>query len=129
MTNHVWPALAGKQRFTAVGMMSGTSMDGVDAALVTMSASPDMPRLELRHFLSTPYPEALRDSLADLAAGGNVTAEDVARLSTGVAVAFAGGFFDVCRSAAVDARKIDFANFGDTDTTCPTPDAGGGGGT
>ena len=47
MTNHVWPALAGKQHFTAVGMMSGTSMDGVDAALVTMSANPEAPRVEL----------------------------------------------------------------------------------
>lgn len=88
--------------------MSGTSMDGVDAALVTMSASPDSPRVKLEHFVSAPYPEALRDSLADLAAGANVTAEDVARLSTGVAVAFAGGFFDVCRHGNVDARAIDF---------------------
>ncbi len=108
MTNYVWPALAGKQRFTAVGMMSGTSMDGVDAALVTMSANPESPRVELTQFVSTPYPEALREALADLAGGANVTAEDVARLVTGVAVAFAGGFFDVCRQSGVDARSIDF---------------------
>ena len=83
-------------------------MDGVDAALVTMSANPEAPRVELKQFVSTPYPEALRDSLSDLAAGGNVTAEDVAQLTTSVAVAFAGGFFDVCRRANVDARTIDF---------------------
>ena len=88
--------------------MSGTSMDGVDAALVTMSAQPDSPRVKLEHFVSSPYPDAMREALADLAAGGNVTAEDVARLATGVAVAFAGGFFDVCRKAGVDARTIDF---------------------
>ncbi len=83
-------------------------MDGVDAALVTMSASPETPRVELKQFVSSPYPEALREALADLAAGANVTAEDVARLATGVAVAFAGVFFDVCRRAGVDARTIDF---------------------
>jgi anhydro-N-acetylmuramic acid kinase len=88
--------------------MSGTSMDGVDAALVTMSAQPDSPRVKLEHFVSSPYPDAMREALADLAAGGNATAEDVARLATGVAVAFAGGFFDVCRKAGVDARTIDF---------------------
>ena len=105
---HVWPSLVGKKRFVCVGLMSGTSMDGVDAALVSMDASPDTPRAELLQFVSVTYPEGLRESLADLASGASMTAEDVAMLSTSVAVAFAGAFFDVCRSAKVDARSIDF---------------------
>ncbi len=83
-------------------------MDGVDAALVTMSADAERPEIELLHFASTAYPELLRESLADVAAGANVTGEDVARLATGVAVAFAGAYFDVCRGAGVDPRTVDF---------------------
>ncbi|HXV13579.1 MAG TPA: anhydro-N-acetylmuramic acid kinase [Candidatus Krumholzibacteria bacterium] len=108
MSNHVWPSLVGKDHFTCVGLMSGTSMDGVDAALVAMSASPEHPRVELLEFVSLPYPGSLRESLADLAGGAAVTAEEVALLSTGVAVAFAGGFFDVCRRAGKEPRVIDF---------------------
>jgi len=108
MTNHTWPSLVGKERFTAVGLMSGTSMDGVDAALVSMTASPEAPRVELLQFVSAPYPDLLREALVDLAAGASVTAEDLARMSTGVAVAFAGAYFDVCRRGGADPRAIDF---------------------
>lgn len=105
---HVWPSLVGKKRFVCVGLMSGTSMDGVDAALVSMDAHPDTPRAELLQFVSVKYPDGLRESLADVASGASVTAEDVALLSTSVAVAFAGAFYDVCRNANVDARSVDF---------------------
>ncbi len=106
--NSIWPTLVGKDRLTAVGLMSGTSMDGVDAALVSMTASPEAPQVELRQFISAPYPDILREALADVAAGATITAEDFARMSTGVAVAFVGAFFDVCRRGGGDPRTIDF---------------------
>lgn len=83
-------------------------MDGVDAALVSIDASFERPAVDLLAFASSSYPDELRASLADLAAGASVTAEDVAMLSTSVAVAFADGFFDVCRRGHADARTIDF---------------------
>jgi anhydro-N-acetylmuramic acid kinase len=104
----MWPTLGGRQRFTAVGLMSGTSMDGVDAALVAMDADPVRPTVELVDFVSTPYPEELRESLSDFASGAQLTAEDVAVLETSVAVSFASAFFDVCRRANADPRSVDF---------------------
>jgi anhydro-N-acetylmuramic acid kinase len=88
--------------------MSGTSMDGVDAALVAMDADPLRPSVELIEFVSVPYPEELRESLTDFATGAQLTAEDVAVLQTSVAVAFAAGFFDVCRHGNADTHAIDF---------------------
>jgi anhydro-N-acetylmuramic acid kinase len=103
-----WSSLSGKRRLTAVGLMSGTSMDGVDAALVSMDAEAPRPEIELIEFVSRPYPDELRETLADLAGGGQVTAEEIAALQTGVAVAFAGAFFDVSRRGRARADAVDF---------------------
>jgi anhydro-N-acetylmuramic acid kinase len=108
MNTNMWPTLGGRQRFTAVGLMSGTSMDGVDAALVAMDADPLRPAVELLDFVSVAYPEELRESLADFASGAQITAEDVALLETSVAVAFAAAFFAVCRQAGTDPHTVDF---------------------
>jgi anhydro-N-acetylmuramic acid kinase len=101
-------SLFARERFVAVGLMSGTSMDGVDAALVSLDADSGSQDVELRGFASLDYPEELREALGDLAIGHETTAEEVATLNTGVAVTFAGSFFDVCRRANVEPQSVDF---------------------
>lgn len=108
MNAGVWPSLEGKEQVLAVGLMSGTSMDGVDAAVVEMDMDGVHPRVELKGFVSNPYPEELRESLAELASGAQMTAEDVAMLHSGVAVAFAAAYFAVCRSTRIDVHAVDF---------------------
>jgi len=100
--------LLAKDRFLCVGLMSGTSMDGVDAALVRMDTKPVQPKVELVRFVSGAYPEELRNSLMELAGGQECTAEEIAMLQTGVAVAFAGSFFEVVRAAGIDGGQVDF---------------------
>ena len=96
------------KKFTAVGLMSGTSMDGVDAALVTIDADLDSPKVELLEFAALDYPEELHEALQDMAIGHETTAEEMATVNTGVGVTFAGGFFEVCRRAGVDPDDVDF---------------------
>lgn len=58
--------------FTAIGLMSGTSMDGVDAALITTDGEA---ALETGPHLTMPYERGFRDRLRDLVAGrGDVEA-------------------------------------------------------
>lgn len=101
-------AFYAKKKFTAVGLMSGTSMDGVDAALVTIDSKPDAPRVELVAFATLDYPEELYEALQDLAIGHSTTMEEVAAVNTGVGVTFAGSFFEVCRRAGIDPNDVDF---------------------
>lgn len=117
--------LLAKQQFIAVGLMSGTSMDGVDAALVAVDADPDSPRLDVREFATLEYPPELRSALADAAFGHQLTAEDIATLHTSVAVAFAGAVFEVCRRHGIEASSLDFiGSHGQTVAHVP-PSSGG----
>lgn len=50
-----------------VGLMSGTSADGVDAALITVSGTGSDARFTLEHFVTVPYPSDIRESLLDAA--------------------------------------------------------------
>jgi anhydro-N-acetylmuramic acid kinase len=100
--------LASKDSFLCAGLMSGTSMDGVDAALVRMKADRDRPDIELIAFKTTPYPDELKDLLMDLAMGQACTAEDIGKIGTSVAIAFASAFFDIVKEGKVEAAQVDF---------------------
>src|SRR5207237_3294744 len=51
-----------KMSTQAIGLMSGTSADGIDAALVTI-AEGDRLQITLDRFFTLPYPDALREFL------------------------------------------------------------------
>ena len=63
-----------------VGVMSGTSMDAVDCALVDFADG--SPKLVAHH--STPWPPTLRERLQTVAAGGSISATAFGRLDTAV---------------------------------------------
>ncbi len=69
-----------------IGLMSGTSMDGIDAAVVDLSG----PQPALRHALCHPYPEELRARLqAVVAPGWRGSLADLLRLDHDIGLAFA----------------------------------------
>lgn len=82
-------------------------MDGVDAALLRVSAEPVPTLLDVVAFQTVPYPDELRTSLQSLAYGEQITAEEIAVLHTSVAVAFANAFHTVSRGTGISADQID----------------------
>jgi anhydro-N-acetylmuramic acid kinase len=83
------------------GLMSGTSMDGVDAALCAFEDDRFVSVLELRH---TPYADSLRDQLLKLQHGtGGVGLRSIAALDQSVALAFAGAAQAICAGRQVTA--------------------------
>jgi anhydro-N-acetylmuramic acid kinase len=90
----------------AVGLMSGTSMDGIDAALVRISGSPDDPKVRLLAFLTVPYPERVRNVLARVAGGDMTTAAEISQLDFMLGEAFAAAALSVMRRGHVPPRRL-----------------------
>jgi anhydro-N-acetylmuramic acid kinase len=94
----------------AVGLMSGTSLDGVDAALVRIVPRAKSYDVELLRFATTPYEPRLRDELlAALPPNAGSTAA-VARLHHAVGGAFAAAALAV----AGEERPVFVASHGQT---------------
>lgn len=104
----------------AIGLMSGTSADGIDAALVEIEGEP--PRVRLLAFRTEPYPDEVR---AELFALFSQAPEAVARLcymNFLLGELFAEAALAVAREAGVAMRKIDFiASHGQTVWHQPEP--------
>src|SRR2546428_3568988 len=70
-----------------IGLMSGTSADGVDAALVDIRGTGHDLKIKLKAFRTFPYPTVFRERLVQAMTGGTVG--DVCHLDR----APGGGFF------------------------------------
>jgi anhydro-N-acetylmuramic acid kinase len=88
-------------RYLAIGLMSGTSLDGIDAALVDVDlrGSADL-SIEILSALTLPMPCGLRDSIASMIAEGSAKLETLALLDMRLA-----GIFAEAALACLDAAK------------------------
>jgi len=91
-----------------IGLMSGTSADGVGAALVEVAGRGRDIRVELREFLTDPYPRGIRNSVLDISRPGGGTTAEVAALNTLLGERFAKAAIKVCRRAATPITTVDF---------------------
>lgn len=94
-----------KQERLAVGLMSGTSMDGVDAALVKIKGCALETKVEVINFVCIPYEPSLRQILEDVGAGGST--RQVSELNFLVGEAFAHAALNVIRKAGFSVADID----------------------
>ncbi len=100
-------ALAHKSERVVIGLMSGTSMDGVDAALVRIASHGASTRCRLLRFACHPYENDLRDDLLRAASGETLTALDAAALDFRVAATFAQAALELVERAALRPADID----------------------
>ncbi len=72
-----------------IGLMSGTSVDGIDAALVELEGGDRHLQLEVLNFCTVPYPADLRQRILDLCGEKPLTPRELADLDEEIAEAFA----------------------------------------
>lgn len=72
-----------------IGLISGTSVDGIDAALVEISGRELDLKVELLAGATYPYPAELREKILALCAGEAVSMAELAEIDDAIAFAFA----------------------------------------
>jgi anhydro-N-acetylmuramic acid kinase len=85
-----------------LGLISGTSADGIDAAIVRFE-----PQLQVIAAQTLPYPAAVRERVLGLARSrASIALEDYGRLDVEIGECFAAAALSVLRKAGVDSTSI-----------------------
>jgi anhydro-N-acetylmuramic acid kinase len=87
-----------------IGLMSGTSLDGIDAALVELDGTAAAPEWRMRAFLELPYAPAQRRAIHDGIFGGS--AAELCRLHADIGEWFADAVLRLCRENAIDPAAV-----------------------
>ena len=88
-----------------VGLMSGTSGDGVDAALVDISRQKSVLRVQMVAFHSLLYPRSLQQRILSASASGTVS--ELCHLNALLGEWFANAALSVIRTAKLHQKDID----------------------
>ena len=90
----------------AVGLMSGTSIDGIDAALVDISGSSPRLKIKLLHWAIFPFPKGFKKRILDVSHPSRKGIDEVCRLNFEIGNLFADSVVKLCRRARVPLSKV-----------------------
>jgi anhydro-N-acetylmuramic acid kinase len=104
--------IAHQEERTIVGLMSGTSLDGIDAALCSVRGSGPATRVELLGFVSQPYSAHIRGEIESAINGSTA---DVCALNVTLGDVFADAVLAVVEDAGASLDAVDLvASHGQT---------------
>ena len=100
-------ALSAKGIHRVVGMMSGTSVDGVDAALIELSREGGAPRVKLLAFENTPYPQGVRERVFELFRPETSTVDRIGYMNFLLGELYARAALSVIAKAGLTSADVD----------------------
>jgi len=90
-----------------LGLMSGTSADGIDVALVRIAGAPPKLRARLENFSTIPYPPAVRARVLHLANDQTTSTAEISQLNSLLGELFARAALAACRRFGLRVEQID----------------------
>ena len=96
--------ITSKKEKLAVGLISGTSMDGIDAALVRIRGSGEDTEVQIEDFICREYSDAAKKLLLS---PGALNTASLSNLNFLLGQEFAAAVFDLLRKAALKTTEID----------------------
>ncbi|SHE38605.1 anhydro-N-acetylmuramic acid kinase AnmK [Caloramator proteoclasticus] len=108
----------------AVGLMSGTSLDGIDAALVKIKGSGENTEVELIEFVNLDMPDSIKKEIKSCCRIEESNVELICSLNFKLGYIFADAVKEVCKRANFPIHKLDFiGSHGQTVYHIPTDKA------
>jgi anhydro-N-acetylmuramic acid kinase len=108
---------------TCIGLISGTSVDGVDVAIVTIAGHAANVELDLVAFETIPYPDAVRSELLALYDDQSNAVARLCSLNVVIGECFAEATIAVAGRAGIDLAQIEvIGSHGQTVWHQPVPD-------
>ncbi|MGH8066470.1 MAG: anhydro-N-acetylmuramic acid kinase [Candidatus Entotheonellia bacterium] len=105
-----------------IGLMSGTSADGVDAALVQIESSARSTRIRLQAFHTLPFPAGMREAILAASDPRTGTVDLLCRLNVALGEVFAEAALEVARQAGISIGAVDLiGSHGQTVQHLPEP--------
>jgi anhydro-N-acetylmuramic acid kinase len=104
-----------KNSLIVLGLMSGTSADGIEAALVRISDAPPKLKSKLVGQASLPIPKPIRAKILQIAEGTSVPAAEISQLNFRLGHLFADAAIATCKKLRVPLKSVDLiASHGQT---------------
>jgi anhydro-N-acetylmuramic acid kinase len=92
----------------ALGLMSGTSVDAIDVALVRISSAikDNAAHARLENFLTVPYPAAVRAEVLRIAEGARVSPGEISQLNFRLGRVFGEAALRACQKFRIAPRRL-----------------------
>lgn len=100
-------SLSLKKEKIVVGLMSGTSVDGISAGLVKILNSGKKTALEFLGGLNTPFPKGMRERILAAAEPGGGSTEEICRLNFFISLAYVKAVKKLCKKFHFPLNKVD----------------------
>ncbi len=89
-----------------IGLMSGTSADGIDVAVTRISGAPQYLRARLEHSTSIPFRSEVRESILRIANGAECSSAEISELNFALGNLFGDAVVEACRRFRVPLSSV-----------------------
>ncbi|MDE3170106.1 MAG: anhydro-N-acetylmuramic acid kinase [Acidobacteriota bacterium] len=100
-------AKTGYRPMRVLGLMSGTSADGIDVAAVVISGAPPELSTRIERHHHQPFPAFLRERILHMAEGRAITSAELSELNFLIGRQLAGAALEACKKWRLAKRDVD----------------------